>query len=99
MVGEFPSNALAVSFFGCVFALNTLLFMALQAYVARRLIKPEVAALQDPHGLRKAFVGPLSYLLGAAAAWLSTPAAFVIYALTPLFYITPREWRGARKDK
>src|ERR1700693_4919001 len=29
MVGQYPKNALAVSFFGCVFALNTLLFMAL----------------------------------------------------------------------
>jgi uncharacterized membrane protein len=94
MVGEYPRNALAVSFFGCVFALNTLLFIALQAYVVRRLIKPELAALQDPHGLRKAFVGPLSYLLGAAAAWVNTPGAFLIYALTPLFYITPTDGGG-----
>jgi len=90
MVGEYPGNALAVSFFGCVFALNTLLFIALQAYVVRRLIKPELAALQAPHALRNAFVGPLSYLLGAVVAWVYTPAAFIIYALTPLFYITPR---------
>jgi uncharacterized membrane protein len=98
MVGEYPGNALAVSFFGAVFALNTLLFMALQAHVLRRLIKPELAALQDAHGLRKAFVGPLSYLVGAAAAWVYTPAAFVIYALTPLFYITPPQGGGARSD-
>jgi uncharacterized membrane protein len=89
MVGKYPSNALAVSFFGCVFALNTLLFMTLQAYVVARLIKPELAAPEDPHGVRKAFVGPLSYLVGAAAAWVYTPAAFIIYALTPLFYFTP----------
>jgi uncharacterized membrane protein len=99
MVGEYPGNPLAVSFFGCVFALNTLMFMTLQAYVAAKLIKPELAALQDPHGLRKALVGPLSYLAGAAAAWVYTPAAFVIYALTPLFYITPPQWRGARDVK
>jgi uncharacterized membrane protein len=99
MVGEYPGNALAVSFFGCVFALNTLMFMALQAYVVARLIKPELAESQDPHGLRKAFVGPLSYLVGAAAAWVYPPAAFVIYALTPLFYITPPQWHGARDVK
>jgi uncharacterized membrane protein len=98
LVGEYPGNALAVSFFGVVFALNTVLFIALQAYIRRRLIKPELAALQDPHGLRKAFVGPLSYLVGAAAAWFSTPAAFVIYALTPLFYITPPHGGGAAKQ-
>jgi uncharacterized membrane protein len=99
MVGEYPGNPLAVSFFGCVFALNTLMFMALQAYVVARLIKPELAALQDPHGLRKAWVGPLSYLAGAAAAWIYTPAAFVIYAMTPLLYITPPQWRGAEGAK
>jgi uncharacterized membrane protein len=94
MVGEYPDNALAVSFFGGVFALNTLLFMALQAHILHRLIKPELAARQDPHGLRKAFVGPLSYLAGAGAAWVYTPAAFIIYALTPLFYITPPQAGG-----
>ena len=78
-----------MSFFGGVFAVNTLLFLALQAYIARNLIKPELAPLQDPHAMRKAMVGPASYLVGAAAAWVSVHAAFVIYALTPLFYITP----------
>jgi uncharacterized membrane protein len=99
MVGEFPGNPLAVSLFGCVFALNTVLFIALQAYIERRLIKPELAALQDPRGLRKAFVGPLSYLLGAAAAWIDTPAAFVIYGLTPLFYVAPPAARGRARHE
>ena len=48
VVGEYPNNRLAVSLFGCVFALNTLLFMALYAYIVRNLIKPELAAAQDP---------------------------------------------------
>jgi hypothetical protein len=30
-----------------------------------------------------------SYLLGAAAAWFSVYVAFLIYAITPLFFITP----------
>jgi uncharacterized membrane protein len=94
LMGEYPDNRLAVSFFGCVFALNTLLFIALNAYIARNLIKPELAPLRDPHGTRKAMIGPASYLVGAAAAWLSVHAAFVIYALTPLFYITPPRFHG-----
>jgi uncharacterized membrane protein len=97
LAGEYPTNPLAVSFFGIVFAINTLLFLALQAYIVRNLIKPELAPLQDPHGLIKALVGPLSYLVGAALAWVSVHAAFVVFALTPLFYITPPEWQGARK--
>src|SRR5262245_34658007 len=87
LVGEYPTNKLAVSLFGCVFAVNTLWFLALQAYIVRNLLKPELAAEQDPHAIRKAFIGPACYFAGAAMAWLSVHAAFVIYVLTPLFYI------------
>ena len=94
LMGEYWHNPLAVSIFGMVFAINTLLFLALQAYILRRLIKPELAARQDPHAVAKGFIGPASYLVGAAAAWFSVYAAFVVYALTPLFYITPWQYRG-----
>ena len=96
LVGEYPTNPLAVSLFGCVFAINTLMFIALYAYIVRRLLRPELATYQDPHGVLKSFIGPLCYLIGAAAAWVSVHAAFVIYLLTPLFYITPRDWRGSK---
>ena len=96
LMGEYAANPLAVSFFGCVFAVNTLLFLALQAYIVRHLIKPERAAGQDPRFFVKGLVGPLSYLTGAAAAWLSVHAAFAIYLLTPLFYITPPTPKAVR---
>jgi len=94
IMGEYPTNPLAVSLFGVVFAVNTLLFIALQRYIVRNLIKPELASAQDPRALIKAMVGPASYLIGAAAAWVSVHAALAIYLLTPLFYITPPEWHG-----
>lgn len=98
LLGEYPDNRLAVSAFGVVFALNTLLFLALDAYIRRHLIKPELAAAQDPHVVLKGMIGPASYLVGAAAAWLSLYLAFAVYALTPLFYITPWHYRGRRKS-
>jgi uncharacterized membrane protein len=103
LAGEYPHNALAVSFFGMVFALNTFLFLLLYAYIRRNLLKPELAANQKPNFVIKGFIGPASYLVGAALAWLSIHAAFVVYALTPLLYITP--WheravpRGATRAK
>jgi uncharacterized membrane protein len=97
LAGEYPTNPLAVSFFGFVFAFNTFLFLILHVYIVRRLIKPELAAIQDPRGFIKALVGPASYLVGAVLAWVSVPVAFVVYALTPLFYITPPEGRTSRK--
>jgi uncharacterized membrane protein len=35
LMGEYHDNPFAVSFFGGVFALNTLLFLALHAYIVR----------------------------------------------------------------
>lgn len=89
LMGEYPDNRLAVSFFGLVFAINTLLFLVLHAYIVRRLIKPDLAGQQDPHGVLKGLVGPACYFSGAALAWISVPAAFAVYAITPLFYLTP----------
>lgn len=103
MMGEYPTNPLAVSMFGVVMAFNTLLFIALHAYILRNLIKPDLASDQDPHIIRKSFVGVVSYLIGAAAAWFSVHAAFLLYMFTPLFFIVPPQPRrvaqpGAASD-
>lgn len=89
LMGDYPANPLAVSAFGAVMAVNTLLFILLHAYILRRLIRPEAVAQQVPHIIARSFVGVGSYLLGVALAWVSVKAAFVAYALTPLFFIVP----------
>jgi uncharacterized membrane protein len=89
MMGEYPNNALAVSIFGIVMAVNTLMFMALQSYILRNLLKRDLVATQDPQIMWKSLIGPVFYLLGATAAWFYTPAAFLLYVITPLFFITP----------
>ena len=93
MMGEYPTNPLAVSVFGLVMALNTLLFVALQLYIVRHLLRPELGGLRAAPIGRKSMVGVVSYLLGVAAAWVSVHLAFAIYMLTPIFFIVPREWR------
>jgi len=60
LMGEYPLNALAVSLFGVVKAMNTLLFIALQSYIMRNLIKPEMVGAVVPHLTRKSFVGLVS---------------------------------------
>ena len=89
LMGEFPTNPLAVSLFGAVMAVNTLLFIALQSYIIGNVLKPELVSAVVPHLTRKSFVGVISYLLGAAATLLNVHVAFVLYALTPLFFIAP----------
>ena len=89
LMGEYPVNRLAVSLFGVVMAVNTMLFIALQSYILRNLIKPELLGTQVPHLTRKSLVGVISYSLGVAATLFNLHVAFVLYALTPLFFITP----------
>jgi hypothetical protein len=88
-----------VSFFGIVFALNTFLFLLLNAHIRRNLLKSEFAACQDPNAVTKGLIGPASYLTGAALAWVSIHSAFAVYALTPLIYITPGNERAAPQAK
>jgi uncharacterized membrane protein len=89
LMGEYPKNPLAVGLFGIIMAFNTLLFMLLYSYITKNLLDPEMAGTEDPHIVRKSFIGPLSYLIGTGMAWFSTELAFAIYFITPLFFITP----------
>lgn len=89
LMGEYAGNPLAVSAFGVVMAVNTLLFMLLHRYILRNLIRPELADAQIPDIIAKSFIGVFSYALGAGLAWVSIYAAFAMYALTPIFFIVP----------
>jgi len=89
LMGEYPSNPLAVTIFGFVMSANTVMFLVLQRYILRKLIKPEFAAAVDLRIGVRTLIGPVFYLIGSAAAWVSTPVAFVFYMITPLFFITP----------
>jgi uncharacterized membrane protein len=95
LIGEYHGNPLAVALFGGVFALNTALFIVLQTYIVRRLLKPELADAQDPNLFAKSLIGIVFYLAGAALAWVSITAAFMIYMITPWFFITPPQYRSA----
>lgn len=89
LMGEYPTNPLAVSFFGIVMVINTFCFIGLHLYIVRHLIKPADAPAQDPKYGLKALIGPASYALGAILAWVNVYAAFAMYFITPLFYIVP----------
>jgi uncharacterized membrane protein len=89
LMGEYPQNPLAVSLFGWIMTFNTLLFMALHAYIIRNLLKPELIGTQDPYIIRKSFLGVAAYLIGSVAAWINLDLGMVIYGFTPLLFIVP----------
>lgn len=41
-------------------------------------------------------MGVVSYLMGVAAAWVNVHVAFVVYMLTPIFFIVPAQWPPSR---
>lgn len=43
--------------------------------------------------------GPVFHAVGAASAWVNVHAAFDIYLLTPLFFITPPEPQASRGSR
>jgi uncharacterized membrane protein len=93
LMGQFPRNPLAVSLFGVMMAFNTLLFIALHAYILRNLLKPELVGTQDPHIIRKSFLGVGFYLAGVAVAWLNVNISFLIYGFMPMLFIVPSPLR------
>jgi uncharacterized membrane protein len=97
LMGEYHANALAVSLFGVVMALNTLLFMLLHRYILHHLLKDDRVGTQDPRIIAKSFIGVGSYLLGAAAAWGNIYAAFFFYMLTPFFFIVPTHYEAPKR--
>jgi uncharacterized membrane protein len=89
LMGEYPGNPLAVCFFGAVMAVNTVMFITLHAYILKHLLKPGAAATVPTGIVGKSFVGVLFSLLGAGLAWLNVHLSFVLYLVTPLFFIVP----------
>src|SRR5713101_5944794 len=55
IAGRVSGESVGVSLFGVVTAVNTLLFIALQSYILRKLIKPDLISAQVPHLMRKSF--------------------------------------------
>lgn len=98
MMGEYSTNPLAVSLFGCVLAFSTILLIILHTYIMRALLKPELEGKIDPGNILKAYILPLGYLLGAACAWVNVYFAFALYVITPLFSVVPPGGKDAARS-
>jgi len=91
LMGEYPHNSLAVGFFGVVMFVNAMVFIGLHYYSAGPLLKqPEKAHVVRRVAVRS-LMGPFLFLLGSAAAFWNTTAAFIIYLIIPLLFVIPRE--------
>ncbi len=93
LMGDYPGNRLAVSFYGGVMFLMALAFVLMRLHVARNpgLLHAGVDGERFRRGtLRSVAMGPVAYAAGAALAWVSTTAAFALYAAIALYFVLPQ---------
>ncbi len=92
LMGDYPGNRLAVSFYGGVMFLMALAFVLMRRHLMRTpgLLHDRVDPAAFQKGTRYAIVmGPLAYGVGAAVAWASPLVAFACYAAIALYFVLP----------
>jgi uncharacterized membrane protein len=99
LMGDYPGNRLAVSFYGLVMLLMALGFVLMRR---RMLAIPGLLHEQADQGLFRrgtgyaVVMGPVAYLAGAGLAWASVTAAFACYAAIAIYFVLPHSTRASR---
>jgi uncharacterized membrane protein len=99
LMGDYPHNTLAVSFYGLVMFLMAASFVLLRWHMHRHaeLVAEHVDPAVFRMGTRYSIaMGPGAYAVGAALAWVSAIAAFACYAAIALYFVFPHAVRGRR---
>jgi uncharacterized membrane protein len=92
LMGDYPNNKFAVSFFGIASLLMGIGFTSLRYYMWRH---PEITDGYTKDelwvGVKNVILfGPLLYIIGAAVAWIHPYIAFAFYAFVTIYFILPR---------
>jgi uncharacterized membrane protein len=97
LLGDYITNPVALTLFGVVLVLISGSFWLMRLYVLRdhdRLLSDDIRVPSFIHDTRRSLIfGPVLYGAGAALSWVSPPAALLVYALMPVFFILPRTAR------
>jgi uncharacterized membrane protein len=99
LMGDYPSNPLAVSFYGGLMFLMALAFVLMRWHMQRRpaLVAEHVDRAVFRQGTLYAIaMGPVAYAVGAGLAWVNEMAAFVCYGAIALYFVFPHSVRASR---
>jgi uncharacterized membrane protein len=91
LMGDYPNNKLAVSFFGIANFMMGIAFLLFRIYMWKN---PELTNDFTKEYLWKGvknviIFGPSLYLIGAITAWIHPYIAFVCYIFIPIYFIFP----------
>ena len=99
-MGEYPHNAVALAFFALILTLSGVCFNIMWWYAARHgLFNESVTKDYIEKGMRLGLIGPILYALAAGVAFLIPLAAWFIFIMIPVYYFSPRDWRGGFRNK
>jgi uncharacterized membrane protein len=92
LMGDYPNNKLAVSFFGLSSLMMGIAFTIFRIYMWKH---PELTNgfSKDElwQGVRNVLLfGPTLYLIGTATAWIHPYIAFAFYAFVTIYFIFPK---------
>ena len=99
LMGDYPGNRLAGSFYGLVMFLMAFAFVLMRWHLDRHdgLTQEHTDRARFRTGTRYSILmGPVAYAIGAALAWASTTAAFACYAAIAAYFVFPHEARAKR---
>jgi uncharacterized membrane protein len=99
LMGDYPDNRLAASFYGVIMLLMALAFVLMRRHLQRHddLVQAGADRARFRVGTRSSIImGPVAYAIGAALAWVSPVAAFVCYAAIAAYFVLPHEARAQR---
>jgi TMEM175 potassium channel family protein len=99
LMGDYPHNKLAVSFYGLVMFLMASGFVLMRWHMHRRdeLVQDHVDRSLFRRGtLYSIVMGPVAYAVGAGIAWVNEVAAFICYAAIAAYFVFPRPVRPTR---
>jgi uncharacterized membrane protein len=97
LMGDYPTNRLAVSFYGWVMFLMALGFVLVRWHLHRHrdLLQEDVDRTKFRTGTVYSIVmGPAAYAIGACLAWASPVGAFVCYGAIASYFVFPHAARS-----
>ncbi len=98
LMGDYPRNRLAVSFYGMVMLAMGIAFVLLRWHLIRHpgLLEERVDLSEFRRGtIYTILMGPVAYGTGAGLAWVSPWLSFACYAAIALYFVFPHATRAS----
>ncbi|GAB4578004.1 MAG: TMEM175 family protein [Anaerolineales bacterium] len=91
MLGEYPDNPFAVTFFGAAMLAASLSFSLMRWYATLKasLAREDIDLQTRQRAMRRSLIGPGLYLAGIIVTVFNTALAISIYLVIPLLYLVP----------